>query len=555
MNNILIFLRSEIAKICKIETNTPFICEYPKDSSHGDISTNLALVLAKILQKSPITLAEEFSEQIQKLPYITSITVAKPGFININISDSTLISTMESIFNAESLPNFGNGEKINIEYVSANPTGPLHVGHLRGAIYGDVLASLLTKTGFNVTKEYYINDAGNQINVLGKSTWIRYSQLLGKNIEVPEGCYPAEYIIDIAKEIRKKHGDNLQENDEIFKQYATEFNLNWIKSTLKNLKIQHDIFSSEKDIVNSNAIKDALTLLESKGLLYKGIPPKPMKISDEEWQPKECLLFKAKEFGDSEDRVLQKNDDSYTYCVPDMVYNRNKINRGFSNLIMVLGADHLGYVSRLQSMTKALAEKDFHLDIKICQIVKFLKNGEGFKMSKRAGTFITVDDILENVNVDIIRFIMLSKKNDIHMDFDVEKVKEQTKENPIFYIQYAYSRISSVLNKTENIKPNFKNTTEINIHYKNLVKKIIEFPIMLSVAVKSHEPHHLAFYAYSLASELHSLWTLGNTNHNARFIITGDEKHNQEAINILYSAKKVLDFTFEIFNITPMSNM
>ncbi len=553
MKNILEFIRNEIAQICQLPNNITFICEYPRDISHGDFATNIAMTASKYFRRSPMELAENFASLIKTLPFIQECTIAKPGFINFLVKDDLLIKMMESIYNAKILPNFGNGEKINIEYVSANPTGPLHVGHLRGAIYGDVLASLLAKTGFDITREYYINDAGNQINILAKSVWIRYQQLLGIDIEVPEGCYPAEYIVDIAKKIRKKYGDNLSENDTIFRSFAIEFNMNWIKFTLDKLKIHHDVFSSEREIVDSNAIVEIFAELRDKNLIYKGIPSKPHK-ADEYWEPKECILFKSKDFGDTEDRVVQKNDGSYTYCVPDMVYNRNKINRGFNNLVMVLGADHLGYVSRLQAMTKAIAKKDFHLDIKICQIVKFLKNGESFRMSKRAGNFVTVDDIIESVHVDILRFIMLTKKNDIHMDFDVEKVKEQTKENPIFYIQYAYSRISSVLRKSEIKEANFVNAN-VNPYFKNLVKKILEFPVILTVAVNNHEPHHLAFYAYGLASEFHSIWTLGNSNPNARFVLEDNIIHNQDSANIILSAKKVFDFIFDIFNIEPLTSM
>lgn len=552
MKNILDCLHAEISTVCGVPSGVQFICEYPKEQAHGDFATNLAMVSSKHYRKSPMVLAEEFAEKIRTLPFIKECTVAKPAFINMKVIDEYLINNLAELF-ASTLANFGNGEKVNVEYVSANPTGPLHVGHLRGAIYGDILASLLKKTGYNVTKEYYINDAGNQINVLAKSVWIRYRQLLGDDVQVPEGCYPAEYIVEIAKAIRKKYGDNLQEGDKIFKDDAVAFNLNWIKCTLEKLKIKHDVFSSEKEIVNSTAIEDAIGELKTKGLVYRGIPQKPHKAG-EEWEPKECLLFKAKLFGDTEDRVMQKNDGSYTYCVPDMVYNRNKISREFNNIVMILGADHIGYVSRLKSMTQALAEKDFHFDVKICQIVKFLNNGEAFKMSKRAGNFVTVDDILDSVHTDIIRFMMLTKKNDMHMEFDVEKVKEQTKENPIFYIQYAYSRISSVLRKVGLNTVDFT-ITSCNPLFLPLVKKILEFPSILKVAVAKHEPHHLAFFAYGLASELHSIWTLGNSNPDARFLKDDNTTHNQMSINLLLSAKKVFDYTFEIFDIKPMETM
>lgn len=552
MQNVLTFLKSEILKVCQLEHNIQFVCETPKTKEHGDYSTNIAMVYAKVLRKSPKDVSQTLIPKIQTLGFVKEVLFLN-GFINIFVRQSFFLERLCKIYSSTALPQLSNGEKINVEYVSANPTGPLHIGHLRGAIYGDTLASLLEKTGFNVVKEYYINDAGNQINILAKSTWVRYCQLLGQSVEVQEGGYPAEYILKIAKEILEKHGASLQENDEIFKTYPTKFNLNWIKKTLASLKIQHDVFSSEKEIVNSNSITKAFKVLEEKNLLYRGIPPKPVKTKEENRNPQECLLFKSTQFGDDEDRVVQKNDESYTYCVPDMVYNKNKIQRGFSKIIMVLGADHIGYIKRLQAMTQALAEKDFTIDIKICQIVKFLQNGNEFKMSKRAGNFVTVDEILEHINTDILRFMMLTKKNDIHMDFDIEKAKEHTKENPIWYIQYAYSRLCSVLRKSEIQTANFKNA-ELSPFFEDLAKKVIEFPSILEVATINHEPHHLAYYGQSLASILHSVWTEGNQNPQARFI-TQNHTHNQNSINIILSTIKVFEYLFDIFNIEPLKSM
>lgn len=557
MQNVLEYIKEQIIIACNIDGAVAgnFVCEYPKNKENGDFATNIAMTLSKHYGKNPMELAQELCQKISKMDFIQSVSVAKPGFINIFVKPSLLHGMLISIYESRSLPDYGNKEKINIEYVSANPTGPLHIGHLRGAIYGDVLSSMLAKTGFSVTKEYYINDAGNQINILAQSVYARYLQLLGHNISIPEGCYPSPYIVEIAQEILKKHGRNLDEKSPIFKEYAIEWNMNAIRQTLAKLKIQHDVFSSEKEIVNSDAIEKVFAELQSKDLIYKGIPPKPHGIDDKDWQPVEQTLFRAKMYGDSEDRVVQRKDGSYTYCVPDMVYNRNKILRGFNKLVMVLGADHLGYTARLQAMTKAIAQtKNFDLDIKICQIVKFLKHGEAFKMSKRAGTFITVDDILENIHVDILRFMMLTKKNDIHMDFDVEKVKEQTKENPIFYVQYAYSRMSSILRKSKIQKPDF--TVGLNRkEFIPIAKKMLEFPVILNVAVKNHEPHHLAYYLHSLAADLHGVWSLGNTDEKYRFIIEGNKKHNQESINIILTAKKIFDYTFGIFNIEPLTSM
>ncbi len=553
MKNILEYIKGEVSKVCDISKDIPFVCEYTRNPSYGEFAINVAMVSSRLLKKSPMVIAEELLPLIQNIDFVKTSTIAKPGFINICIHESYFTTMLESLFFAKELPNYGNKERINVEYVSANPTGPLHVGHLRGAIYGDVLASLLSKVNFDVTKEYYINDAGNQIGILGKSVWIRYRQLLGDDAEVPEGCYPAEYIIDIAKEIIYKHGKSLQDDDKVFTDYAVEYNMKWIKSTLAKLKIQHNVFSSEKEIVNSNAIKEAFIDLEKKNLTYTGIPPKPHNAS-EEWKPTECLMFKSTAFGDNDDRVIQKNDGSYTYCVPDMVYNRNKFKRGFHKLIMVLGADHLGYVSRLKAMTQSISDDEINFDIKICQIVKFLQNGQTFKMSKRAGSFVTVDDILENVHTDILRFIMLTKKNDIHMDFDIEKVKEQTRDNPIFYIQYAYSRLSSILRKSTIKSVDFTNHHH-NPHLHNLTMKLLEFPSILAVSVKKYEPHHLAFYASSLASTLHTAWTVGNSTLEAKFLIDGNNNHNQASINIVFAAIKVFDHIFDIFNIEPLTSM
>lgn len=563
MNNIFEFLKTQVKLACNIE-NDNFVVETPKDKSHGDYACNAAMALAKEYGKNPRELAQEFVGKIAKLDFIETCEIAGPGFINLSVKKCFLAGALCDIDENYGIYDYGNGEKINVEYVSANPTGPLHVGHLRGAVYGDILAELLSKTGFSICREYYINDGGGQINTLTKSIYIRYRQLLGDDISVPDGCYPGEYLIDTASNIRAKYGDNLQENDQIIADFAIDEMMRKVKFDLARLDIHHDVFTSEKAIKASGEIEKAIDILAQKDLLYYGYLPEPKGKKSDDWSPKELYIFKSTQFGDSEDRAVKKPDGSYTYFVPDIAYSKNKIDRGFSKMILVLGADHIGFLSRVKSATLAVAQDPAQIDWHpiICQIVSFSDGGKPVKMSKRKGTFTTISDVLDEVSPDIVRFIMLIKKNDIAMDFDFAKVKVQSKENPIFYIQYAYSRGSSVLRNaaeshgiTEDVLKNPDLSVLVNPAEIEVIKKLLEFPQIVKISVQKYEPHHIAFYLYDLASAIHSFWNMGNEDKSMRIIQDNNEKITIARLFLIKKCLNIIKCGLGIFKIKPMEWM
>jgi arginyl-tRNA synthetase len=534
-----------------------FTVETPKFKEQGDVSLNIAMVLAGHFKKKPLDLAGEIAEKISSLDFIAKIETAGAGFINIFLTKDFLLKAFKtSLQENYGLFNFGKGEKVNVEYCSANPTGPIHIGHTRGTIYGDVLAELLSKNGYDVAREYYINDAGGQVETLLKSVAIRIRQLQGEALEVPEGCYPGEYLIPVAKKVLDVFGVSYSEKIEAVKAFVLNEILTSIKADLKKLKVNHDVFTSEADMIKTGNVEKAISVLKEKGLLYKGILPKPKGKLTDEWEEREQLLFKSTQFGDSEDRALQKSDGSFTYFTSDIGYHKNKIDRGFCNIILSLGADHAGYITRITSATKALAPKnqDVKIEVKACQIVKFLENGEPVKMSKRKGTFTTLADVLEEVDVDILRFILLTKKNDSQIDFDLTKVKEQSKENPIFYIQYAYSRCSSILRSCNLLIENVDLTLLNAKEEITLINKILEYPKVIDIAVKKLEPHLIANYVLELASEFHSLWNAGNEDHSLRFISENQEL-TKARMKLVKSVLNVLKSAFSIFKITPLEKM
>ena len=560
--NIYSYIKQEISKICGISADfsKDFSIETPKFENQGDVSTNLALVLSKKIGKSPVEIANEFLPKIASLPFVLKSEVAGAGFINIYLKQEFLYeaftgATEESY--GMSLE-FGKGEKINVEYCSANPTGPIHIGHTRGTIYGDVISELLSKNGFKVTREFYINDAGGQIETLLKSVLIRIKQLNGEQIEIPEGCYPGEYLIETAKKVIEKFGKEGFSESEVQTFVMQEMMQN-IKTDLAKLKVKHDVFTSEAEIIKSGEVEKGIDILTKKGLLYRGILPQPKGKLTDEWEPREQLLFKATDFGDTEDRALKKSDGKNTYFTSDMAYHKNKLDRGFLKMILVLGADHLGYVKRITAVTKALSQnpENTSLDVKACQIVKFLENGEPVRMSKRKGTFTTLSDVLDEVSPDILRFILLTKKNDSQMEFDIEKVKEQSKENPIFYIQYAFSRGSSIV-RNANV-----DTTSITLETlkmlatkeeMELIKKVLEYPKVIETAIRKFEPHLIANYLYELVSQFHSLWNIGNEHSELRFI-TENAEVTKVRIFLVKSVLNVVKSALAIFKITPIEKM
>ncbi len=541
--------------------------EYPRDKAYGDLSTNAAMVLAKKFGRAPKEIAQEIIDKIKQDPDTIKCEIAGPGFINIFLKVDFWNSLIEEVL--KSGGNFGKfdigkGKKVCIEFVSANPTGPMHIGHSRGAIYGDALASLLEFVGFNVTREFYINDYGGQIEILGESLFVRYKQALGEDAIMPEGCYPGEYLIEVGKELKSVYSDELlsineAERKDIIKRFAVKSMMELIKSDLELLNVRHDIFISERfDIVEKNKNEEAFELLKTKGLIYQGVLDVPKGKVPDEWEPREQELFRSTDFGDDIDRPLKKSNGSFTYFATDIAYHLDKLQRGFDELILVLGADHAGYVKRIKAVVNALSGSKVDLDVKINQLVNLLKNGEPYKMSKRSGKFITVQDMVEEVGKDILRFVMLSRKADTVLDLDFAKVKEQTKENPVFYVQYAHTRACSVIRKaTElNLKMEqinyslLKDEAEIN-----LIKQIMLFPKLIEAAALAHEPHRIVFYLCDLANEFHALWSKGVENDKLRFIIQDDIELSKARLGLIKAAKNTLYIGLSILKVSALEQM
>ena len=508
------------------------VIEIPPQEFNFDLSSNIALVLAKKLNQSPLILAELIKNLIQKnYDDFSKIEVAGPGFINFKFTEKTYQKLIINILNAKN--KYGSTikkDKYNIEFVSANPTGPMHIGHSRGAIFGDVLANLLIFNGNIVTKEYYINDYGNQIVNFSKSVFFRLREIKFKEKFVKkEGFYPGEYIIDIAQNILLEFPDiNLNDFEKIFEilsEASLKYSMKLIKNDLKMLGISHDNFVSEKDLVKKNLVEKSINYLKDKEFVEYGYLNPPKGEENKDWRKTKRLIFKSTLFGDDSNRALQKNDGSWTYFANDIAYHSDKVSRNYNYLINVLGADHTGYIKRITAATKALSDEKISLICKVCQLVKLFKNGQPYKMSKRSGDFISVRELLNEVNKDSIRFMMLNRSNDVELDFDFDKVLEKTRENPVFYVQYCYARISSIFRILDiNINSVFK-IDEKNFHLNepeiNLLRKILDWPKVVDPSSNKLEPHRIPFYLYELATLFHSYWSKGNDNPKYKFIENG----------------------------------
>ncbi len=561
-----------------------YTIEPTKNNSHGDIASNIAMYFAKKFQLSPKDLANQIINQLDK-EYIEKIEIAGAGFINIFLKNQIFFKVVESINqeNEITLPNLGNNVKVNIEYASPNPTGPMHVGHTRGAIFGDVMAKLMQKVGYDVLKEYYINDAGGQINTLIKSAHVRYLQALGVDVIVTENLYPGEYLIQVGEEIKKQFGDSIRKMD--FEEYFPKIRdlvldemLKIIKSDLQALGIFHDsYFSEKKQLHDQDKITKIIDFLHQKNLIYVGklSAPKTEKgvgAIPEGYDDQDQTLFRSSDFGDDQDRVVLKSDGSPTYFGADLAYLKSKFERGARIFIMPLGYDHAGYVKRLTSACNAITEHQAQLKIILCQMVKFVKDGEPLKMSKRAGNFITAKQVLDEIGADALRFIMLTRKNDAPFDFDLNKVVEQSKDNPIFYVQYAHTRCCSVIRNLKNEYPEFYNKIFENnqiIHNNilqilenltdqneiNLIKKVANYIRTIEMAVYNYEPHRIAFYLQDLSAEFHSLWNKGVENPNLKFILVDDFLKTYARILLIYSVKKIIANGLELFNIKALEYM
>ena len=545
--------------------------EPPKDSRHGDMATNAAMVLSKSVETKPRELAEIISESLSQNEIVLSVDIAGPGFINISLSEACWHSLLSSVLlNGINFgrSNIGSSKKVNVEFVSANPTGPLHVGHTRGAVFGDALASLLSYSGYEVTREYYINDGGAQVDVLARSVFLRYQEAFGKEVVFEDGTYPGDYLIPIALKLKDKVGDAyLQKSEDKwlpeFRDYAVQAMMDLIKSDLDLLGIEMDTYFSEKSLYDSGQIEAALDRLQNNRLIYKGIlePPKGKKTED--WEPREQTLFKSTLHGDDVDRPVLKSDGTWTYFAPDIAYHFDKITRGFDLLIDIFGADHGGYVKRMKAAVSALSNGEVPLDIKLCQLVKLYQNGEPFKMSKRAGNFVMLRDLVEEVGPDVTRFVMLTRKNDAALDFDFQKVLEQSRENPVFYVQYAHARIKSVIRKAEELDIDIsdRDLSETNLtgltHSSelSLIKKIAEWPRLVEVAARLYEPHRIAFYLFDLSSQLHAHWSKGSDNPDLRFLHNDNLVKTQSKIALARAVSIVISSGLAILGVKPAEKM
>ncbi|EJF90896.1 arginyl-tRNA synthetase [Bartonella vinsonii subsp. arupensis OK-94-513] len=547
----------------------------PRDSSHGHLSTNAAMVLAKSIGLNPRELAEKIIELLKDEPSIDCIHVAGPGFINITLTklfwQNAIKSILELGISYGRIP-MGQGKRINVEYVSANPTGPMHVGHCRGAVVGDVLSNLLQFVGYNITKEYYINDAGKQIEVLAHSVLLRYREALGQKINaIPEGLYPGEYLIPLGQSLAQEFGDQLltMDKDEalsIVKERAIHAMMTMIRKDLAALNIYHDIFFSERMLYadNARAIRNTINDLTLSGYIYKGKLPPPKGQNTEDWEASEQTLFRSTDVGDDQDRVLVKSDGSYTYFAADVAYFRDKFNRHFDEMIYILGADHAGYVKRLEAMAKAISGDKAKLSVFLCQLVKLFRNGQPVRMSKRAGSFVTLRDVVEEVGRDPVRFMMLYRKCEAPLDFDFAKVTEQSKDNPIFYVQYANARCHSVFRQAQEALHIENLSNDTMIAYLNrltddneisLIRKLSEYPRIIEQAVIHKEPHRLAFYLYDLASSFHAHWNKGSDNLALRFIQPDDKELTLARLGLIQAIMNVLSSGLTIVGVEAPTEM
>jgi arginyl-tRNA synthetase len=542
------------------------VVEPPRDASHGDMATNAAMVLAKEAKSKPRDLAEAIAGKLRADPLIEKVDIAGPGFINLTLKASVWINALRSVLREAEAFGRGvqaSGPKVNVEYVSANPTGPMHVGHCRGAVFGDALASLLDFAGHDVTREYYINDAGAQVDVLARSAFLRYREALGEDIgAIPEGLYPGDYLKPVGQALAKEHGDKLLAMKEpqwlpVVRSKSIAMMMEEIKGDLEALNIRHEVFFSERSLIEggNNRVAETIDFLRAKGDVYEGRLPPPKGAPVEDWEDREQTLFRATAYGDDVDRPLLKSDGSYTYFASDIAYHKNKFDRGFRDLVDVWGADHGGYIKRMQAAVRAVTDDKAALDVKIVQLVKLLRNGEPVKMSKRSGDFVTLREVVDEVGRDAVRFMMLYRKNDAVLDFDLAKVIEQSRDNPVFYVQYGHARGHSIFrNAREEVLNDLPEEGAARVSYLagapverltdpaelDLLKRLALYPRMIEGAAAAHEPHRIAFYLYDLASEFHALWTKGRDLPYLRFIINNDADMTKARLAMVQGVVSVL---------------
>ena len=556
--------------------------EPPRDPAHGDLATNAAMVLAGAVRENPMALAERIGAALNGRELVTgdyrgpglTVAAARPGFLNITLAPEIWHAQLRAILRAGA--GFGDspvggGERVNVEFVSANPTGPMHVGHGRGAVVGDALAALLAKAGFQVEREYYINDAGAQVDILARSTHLRYREALGEAIgPLPDGYYPGEYLIETGQALARRDGRKWLDRPESewlapVRDFAIAQMMALIREDLVVLGVRHDLFVSERALVEAGTIDDCLMALDQRGLIYTGVLEPPKGKLPDDWEPRPQLLFRATEFGDEVDRPLKKSDGSWTYFAADIAYHRDKFGRGFANLIDVWGADHGGYVKRMQAAVRAMTDGAANLDVKLCQLVNLFDKGAPVRMSKRAGTFVTLREVVDQVGKDVFRFIMLTRRNDQALDFDFAKVTEQSKDNPVFYVQYAHARAASVMRHAaeafaqdqltdlalaETSLDELTDSAEIA-----LIRQLAQWPRLVESAAEAHEPHRVAFYLQEVAAQFHMLWNKGRDEATLRFILASDPALTRARLALVRGVALVIASGLAVIGVEPVEEM
>ncbi|MBV1867895.1 MAG: arginine--tRNA ligase [Marinosulfonomonas sp.] len=538
--------------------------EPPRDAAHGDMASNAAMVLAKPAGLKPRDIAENLAARLEADARVASVEVAGPGFLNLRLAQDVWRGVVTHVL-AEGAEfgksNTGAGHKVNVEFVSANPTGPLHVGHTRGAVFGDTLASLLSFTGHDVTREYYVNDAGAQVDVLARSAYERYREACGHAPEIAEGLYPGDYLVPVGQALKDKFGEALLDKGEAdwlaeVREFATQEMMALIRDDLAAIGVTMDRFFSEKSLYGGDKIEAAIKALDDAGLIYEGVLEPPKGKLPDDWEPREQTLFRSSAHGDDVDRPVKKSDGSWTYFAPDIAYHYDKVTRGYDQLIDILGADHGGYVKRIKAVVSALSDGRVPLDIKLTQLVRLYKDGAPFKMSKRSGNFVTLRDVVDQVGADVTRFVMLTRKNDAPLDFDFDKVAEQSKDNPVFYVQYAHARVCSVLRRAEEASvPLSDSANLVDPAEFALARKLAEWPRLVEIAAREHEPHRIAFYLYDLAGEFHALWNKGNEFPALRFLQDDDPAASAAKIALPRAVAVVISAGLGILGVTPATEM
>jgi arginyl-tRNA synthetase len=551
------------------------VVEPPRDASHGDLASNAAMVLAKDAKTNPRALGELLAEALEREHGVAATAVAGPGFINLTLDRSVFHEVLRAAVTDADFgrSQLGSGARVNVEYVSANPTGPMHVGHGRGAVFGDALANLLAFTGHAVTREYYINDAGAQVDILARSAFLRYREALGEDIgTIPEGLYPGDYLKPVGEALAKKHGRALIGQREAewlpeVRDTAIAMMMSLIREDLAALNVKHDVFFSERSLQVNNGGQVAALIedLRKRNLVYQGRVPPPKGKEQEDWEDREQTLFKATAFGDDVDRPLLKSDGSFTYFASDIAYHRSKFERGFKEMIDVWGADHGGYVKRVQAALKAVTGGEGHLDVKLCQLVRLLRDGEPVRMSKRSGDFVTLREVIDEVGRDPIRFMMVFRKNDATLDFDLAKVLEQSKDNPVFYVQYAHARCCSAFRQAADAFPglSLKRGALAAADFRALsdegevaiIRTLAQYPRAVEAAAASHEPHRIAFFLYDLASLFHSLWNKGKDMPALRFVNQGNPDLTSARLALVYAVRSVIASGLAILGVTAPEEM